>query len=74
MGEQEYYIWSFEHSSWWKPNEFGYTRDIDEAGIYSSKRAHEILGNANYVSINEALIPVPEERTRSLWKKLLMGY
>lgn len=27
-----YLIWSYEHNAWWKPNRWGYTTNIKEAG------------------------------------------
>lgn len=45
--EKQYLIWSIEHQGWWLPNERGYTQNRDRAGIYSSKRAHEIVESAN---------------------------
>lgn len=56
-------IWSHEHNMWWKPNEWGYTEDVKEAGIYSSAQAFHIVMKANLASQrlggpNEALVPV----------------
>lgn len=31
----KYRIWSNEHNMWWKPYFFGYTHNIDEAGIFT---------------------------------------
>lgn len=55
-----YYIWSFEHNAWWRPNELGYTKSISEAGIYQPERAHKICLNANITgTVNEVMVPVP---------------
>lgn len=43
-------IWSFEHDAWWKPNNIGYTKNIEEAGIYDRKEAEQIVKNANRYS------------------------
>lgn len=61
--KEEFYIWSFEHDAWWKPNSFGYTRSITEAGKYPLSEALNICKNANVISsnrpsINEAMVPV----------------
>lgn len=54
---EEWLIWSFEHNAWWAPNELGYTRDVNLAGRYSLVRAKEIVNNANFVALNEAMVP-----------------
>lgn len=58
---KEWHIWSIEHDGWWKPNESGYSKDKKEAGLYTFKRACEIVAAANeYVhdlrQINEAMV------------------
>jgi len=65
MSKQMYYIWSWEHRGWWKPNECGYTQNVEEAGLYTYEQAREICINANYTFIsrmtpmpNEAMVPV----------------
>lgn len=53
------YIWSFEHTMWWKPNSQGYTSDIKEAGEYVLDKAIQICIHANIAGkINEAIVPV----------------
>lgn len=69
-----YIIYSFEHNAYWKRNSFGYSRHLNQAGVYGYKEAKEICTNANMmeyatkiekdvnsVSINECMIPIPEE-------------
>lgn len=34
-----YLLWSNKHSAWWRPGDFGYTSNIDEAGSYSEADA-----------------------------------
>lgn len=34
-----YLLWSQAHAAWWKPNGFGYHKDIDEAGRFSEADA-----------------------------------
>jgi hypothetical protein len=46
--EEQFYIWSIEHNAWWKPNRFGYTKKLFEAGKYSYREAVEICRDANY--------------------------
>ena len=58
MRETDVLIWSFEHKSWWAPNERGYTTSIINAGTYPLKRAIEICTQANgFGKINEAIVP-----------------
>lgn len=60
---QHYYILSLKHSKhqsqyiWWKPNDNGYTIDIDRAGIYT---AEQIEREKLYYS-NTDTLPVPVE-------------
>lgn len=63
--KQEFYIWSFEHDAWWRPNEDGYVTDFHAAGKYSLKDATRIVRDANYSfnhgyeeMPNEAMVPV----------------
>ena len=42
----KYLIWSFEHNAWWRPNECGYTENIDEAGRYEPEDAKRIVANS----------------------------
>jgi hypothetical protein len=50
-------IWSIEHQAWWGPARRGYTEDPHAAGRYSYQEAHDILAEANVVTIHECLIP-----------------
>ena len=36
-----YLLWSFKHSAWWKPGDWGYTEDIGQAGRYGRNEAVE---------------------------------
>ena len=58
----EFLIWSFEHNGWWKRNSLGYTRDIEQAGVYSLKTVKQIVRDANRYSISEAALPAPIAR------------
>lgn len=46
MNADEYVIYSPKHTKgeaiWWGPNESGYTRDLNRAGVYTEERAKEI--------------------------------
>lgn len=54
MKEQMYVIWSYEHSSWWRPHSMGYTVDINQAGLYTKDEAAKICDDANkYQPANE---------------------
>lgn len=60
----KYRIWSIEHNAWWKPDRFGYTPDITEAGVYQDKEAFQIVREANsflHDHANESLVPVFEK-------------
>ena len=49
-------IWSFEHNAWWKPNAWGYTPDINEAGLYKRAEAEAIVNAANkYIGPNGSI-------------------
>jgi hypothetical protein len=54
-------IWSFEHGGWWRPGALGYTEgfaDFEQAARYTREQADEIVGRANFVGINEAVVPL----------------
>jgi hypothetical protein len=51
-------IWSVEHRAWWRENRHGYTKIIENAGVYSFKEAMEIVMDANMCGkINEMMCP-----------------
>lgn len=56
-----YRIWSFEHNGWWRVNERGYARCIDDAGQYSFDEASRIVkaarGNEMAIGINDDAYP-----------------
>lgn len=41
-----YLIWSNQQGKWWRYNESGYTRYIEEAGRYSYEEAKKIVDEA----------------------------
>lgn len=66
MKEEQVRIWSIEHGRWWKPNRQGYTRLIEEAGIYGKSEADDIVIRANRFKYpntppNEAIVPIDPE-------------
>lgn len=59
-----WFIWSLEHSGWWKPHGRGYTPNRHEAGLYKYKEALKIVESANiglHDIPNEAMILFIEE-------------
>lgn len=36
---EKYLIWSNEHRAWWRPNNAGYTKQLEAAGRYSREDA-----------------------------------
>lgn len=55
-------IWSFEHDAWWAPNECGYTKQRERAGLYDRGRAKEICAKANIARPDDS----PHEEIRTL--------
>lgn len=58
MSDGHFLIWSIEHEAWWAPNECGYVRELDKAGVYDGQRARQIVERANTRTFNECLIPL----------------
>lgn len=59
----EYWIWSNEHGAWWRSDERGYTRALQEAGRYAQSMVDRILAQANLAVAdhewpNEVAVPV----------------
>lgn len=51
-------IWSIEHTAWWRPGAWGYTKSLSQAGRYTLEEGRQILKDANIVRVNECLIPL----------------
>jgi hypothetical protein len=55
-------IVSWEHKAFWKPGGVGYSKRLDEAGLYTKEEAEEICARANIVrepdDPNEVAVPV----------------
>lgn len=62
MIENKYFIWSYEHDAWWRPDFCGYSKDINEAGYYSFKDVAAICKSANLnneeINPNEVMIHI----------------
>lgn len=60
----KYRIWSNEHNAWWRDSFCGYTKDINQAGVYDGleeiKKRHPYLIGATPKD-EDFLIPVIEE-------------
>jgi hypothetical protein len=55
-----YLIWSYEHAAWWRPGRWGYTPELEEAGIYGQAEAEAIVARANVITVNEQVVPAHE--------------
>lgn len=61
MENDKFYVWSIEHNAWWKANHRGYTKNREEAGVYSYGVACAIVEGANAFNENkpnEAMIKI----------------
>src|SRR5262245_33866660 len=56
----EYLVWSFEHGRWRGPGGSGYTDDFEKAGRFTFEQALAICERANFVGLNEAMVPLGE--------------
>lgn len=54
--EDLWVIWSHEHLAWWRPNQQGYTEDLELAGRYTKQAAMEIVTGTLPYGIE---VPVP---------------
>ena len=53
---KEYLIWSIEHQAFWLESEYGYTRNIHEAGRFTKEQAEKIVKAANIIKIDEVML------------------
>lgn len=51
-------IWNHEREQWWRPNEFGYTSELSEAGLYSYDKALRLTLKANRYELLKRKHPV----------------
>lgn len=58
---QGYYVYDFERNMYWRDNLFGYTEDIEDAGIYEYEHAVAILKQANLVELNTIMFHASEK-------------
>jgi len=56
MEKNLFWIYSIEHSSWWRPDHRGYTNDLKKAGMYSVDKATAICQSANQHHENGKLL------------------
>ena len=71
MNNTKYLVWSFEHDAWWKGSWNGYTKKIEEAGVYDYEVAYKICLSANRglsrgVFPNEAMIPFNPDNDKDI--------
>jgi hypothetical protein len=67
-------IWSFEHGRWWAPGGFGYVDDVEKSGRYTEEQAKEICRRANFVGINEAMMPIGEHTLGASARRSAAGH
>jgi hypothetical protein len=53
-------IWSNEHNAWWRPNAYGYTENIEEAGRYILSDARKHCYQPEGGATKEVVVPSPE--------------
>ena len=76
MLKNRYYILAFDrtigrqHLVWWKPNEWGYTTDLLDAGVYTEEQVKQIPWRFD----NEETKPVPVEEARRLAHLSLLSF
>lgn len=63
--DDEFVIWSIEHTRWWAPRWSGYAHTLAGAGRYSRQEAARIVERANMVQFHECMIPVSALQTRT---------
>ncbi len=63
MADERYIIFSIERGMWWKPNQFGYTGRLEEAGRYTREEAEKICEDANLIEVCETMALAPECRS-----------
>jgi hypothetical protein len=66
VSEIVFLLWSNKHGMWWKPNEMGYTPNLDEAGRYSEDAAVECVVRSAFwgdLSKVTAMVAAPDNWT-----------
>jgi hypothetical protein len=56
--KEEYFIWSIEHTAWWRPKKSGYTSSWSCAGRYTKEEAFKISARANWSALSEVPVPI----------------
>lgn len=73
MKNTGYYIYAFDRGKFWKKNQFGYTNEIMEAGLFDYEDAIDILKSSNQVAIEAEMVHVSDlKRLSSIQKEF--GY
>lgn len=68
MSDMVYLLWSNKCSMWWKPNSWGYTDDVREAGRYSEAEAVELVVRSAMCGIRErvtCMVAAPDNWTET---------
>lgn len=71
-----YLLWSGKHKQWWKPNGWGYTASIDEAGRFSEADAvKNVVRSANCGILDQvtSMVAAPDNWTPPAEPVLVAG-
>ena len=69
MSNSGYYIYAFDRGQFWKQNQYGYTSDVLEAGLFEYESALDILKSSNMVSIEAEMVNVSDFKRLASIKK-----
>lgn len=73
MADTGYYIYAFDRGQFWKKNQYGYTNDVLEAGLFDYEDAIDILKSSNQVAIEAEMVHISDlKRLSSIQKEF--GY
>jgi len=62
-GARQVYIYSQQHSAYWRSNRMGYTYHVEAAGIYTLNEAYNASGHCDegkgihYITVNDTTYP-----------------
>lgn len=59
-------IWSHEHQAWRAPNKGGYTKNLDDAGVYTQNQAADIVLDVIPAGV-EVAVPVKYAHMTRIW-------
>ena len=60
MANTGYYIYAFDRGQFWKKNQYGYTNDVLEAGLFDYEDAIDILKSSNQVAIEAEMVHISD--------------